>query len=74
MSRDTITISPAALGDTYDSKIAKFYEEHMHEDEEVRYVLGGRGFFDVRDKGDQWVRIEVVGELGLSYLLCLKVE
>lgn len=48
-------------GDAYKEKFEAFYEEHMHEDEEIRYMLaskGNKGFFDVRDAEDRWVRIE----------------
>lgn len=38
---------------------AKFDKEHYHTEDEVRYVVEGSGIFDVRDEGDQWVRIEV---------------
>ncbi|KAF9047762.1 Acireductone dioxygenase ARD family [Panaeolus papilionaceus] len=59
-NRDMINVSKAGMGDIYEEKIKTFFEEHMHEDEEIRYVLSGSGFFDVREMPtDAWIRLAV---------------
>jgi len=55
---DIITIHPDHLPG-YDDKIKAFFEEHIHNAEEIRYILDGSGFFDIRDTEDKWVRIHV---------------
>jgi 1,2-dihydroxy-3-keto-5-methylthiopentene dioxygenase len=56
---DYITISKDTLPG-YDEKLKIFYSEHMHDDDEIRFVLEGAGYFDVRNKNDEWIRVEVV--------------
>lgn len=58
-NRDEITVSPSAMGDIYEDKVKSFFHEHLHEDEEIRYIRDGAGYFDVRSEGDEWVRIRL---------------
>lgn len=62
-NQDTVDIQPKTFGNDialYEAKLAMFYEEHLHEDEEIRYCIEGSGFFDIRDSNNgDWLRCQV---------------
>ena len=58
--RDEITYSPAAMGAAYEDQVAMNFHEHIHDEDEIRYITQGSGYFDVRDADDsKWARIKV---------------
>lgn len=59
-NRDEIIVSPEKMGAIYETKVRQFFDEHLHEDEEIRYIRDGAGYFDVRNEGDEWIRIKLV--------------
>ncbi len=42
-----------------DEICAKFAPEHLHDDDEVRFVLEGEGVFEIRSKSDRWIHVFV---------------
>lgn len=42
-----------------DEICAKFVDEHLHDDDEVRFVLEGEGVFEIRSRADRWMKVVV---------------
>lgn len=57
VEQDIVALQP----DTPDlnALCAKFVDEHMHDDDEVRFVLEGEGVFDIRSTDDRYMRVRV---------------
>ncbi|KAI0054973.1 Acireductone dioxygenase [Artomyces pyxidatus] len=57
---DTIDVTKEGLGDQYETMLEEFFHEHLHEDDEIRYVVEGAGYYDVREHPtDEWIRIHL---------------
>lgn len=57
VEQDIIELQPDTPN--LDALCAKFVGEHLHTDDEVRYVLEGEGIFDLRSQDDRWMRVTV---------------
>jgi 1,2-dihydroxy-3-keto-5-methylthiopentene dioxygenase len=57
VTADVIAVSPATPG--LEEMLAKFASEHTHDDDEVRFVVAGRGIFFVRSDDGRVTSIEV---------------
>ncbi|EFJ29390.1 hypothetical protein SELMODRAFT_410270 [Selaginella moellendorffii] len=55
---EKITVSREAMAD-FDARVGGFFQEHMHSQEEIRLILDGSGYWDIRDYDDKWVRFRV---------------
>lgn len=57
VTADVIDVNPDTPG--LDAMLAKFNIEHTHDEDEVRYIIAGRGLFHIHAKGSPVVAIEV---------------
>jgi 1,2-dihydroxy-3-keto-5-methylthiopentene dioxygenase len=57
VSADVIDVNPDTPG--LDSMLAKFNIEHRHDEDEVRYIVDGRGLFHIHPQHGPVIAIEV---------------
>lgn len=57
IEEDIVALSPSTPG--LDALCQKFVGEHLHGEDEVRFVLEGQGIFDIRSRDDRYMRVEV---------------
>ena len=56
-SQDVVELKPQTPN--LEAICAKFDKEHLHTDDEVRFILSGEGVFDIRSKDDRWMHVFV---------------
>jgi 1,2-dihydroxy-3-keto-5-methylthiopentene dioxygenase len=57
IQQDEIELRPDTPG--LEAICAKFIDEHLHDDDEVRFILAGEGIFDIRSRTDRFMRVVV---------------
>jgi 1,2-dihydroxy-3-keto-5-methylthiopentene dioxygenase len=57
VEQDEVELRPTTPG--LEAICARFSPEHLHDDDEVRFVLEGEGVFDVRSRDDRSMRVVV---------------
>jgi 1,2-dihydroxy-3-keto-5-methylthiopentene dioxygenase len=57
LTADVIDVNPETPG--LDAMLAKFSIEHLHDEDEVRYIVAGRGLFHIHPKEIAVIAIEV---------------
>ena len=57
VQEDEIALRPSTPG--LEAICAKFVDEHLHDEDEVRWIREGEGIFDIRSRGDRYMRVVV---------------
>jgi 1,2-dihydroxy-3-keto-5-methylthiopentene dioxygenase len=57
VTADVIDVNPQTPG--LDAMLAKFNREHWHDEDEVRYIIHGRGVFHIHPRESSVVSVEV---------------
>jgi 1,2-dihydroxy-3-keto-5-methylthiopentene dioxygenase len=57
VTADVINVTPQTPG--LDEMLLKFSREHTHDDDEVRFIIHGRGIFHIRPRNGEVTAIEV---------------